>query len=182
MRFIVKLIIALIFFLPHIVCAQKIDKKYTNFKNQYIVEYKKDHLPFTENKTRKILTTQGQKQISFTEGYRILYGYNNQPFLNLKIESFSSSTFKTDSINTMGHIKLMDQEKGSQFETFEVNGCKLTGVSKNTLSGQTLGTYVFFPEKDLVIYLYFYNSKIYKSIDDFKKARDSFIKLYTDHI
>lgn len=34
MRFIVKLIIALIVILPHIVCAQKIDKKYTNFKNK----------------------------------------------------------------------------------------------------------------------------------------------------
>lgn len=170
-----------------------INNCYLNFegvKNLSAKHY--DKLPASVAKPREVKTEDGIKSVSRIAGYRVLYHNSYKvPFVNLKIEQSSNSSYKSDKIHLIGNLRyLISNSTGMKSEEvieLEFNGHKIFGLSRNSIDkGRTLSTFIMFPGNDIIVYFYFNNLKPefrnFESLADFEKQRDNFINEYTKHI
>jgi hypothetical protein len=170
-----------------------IDNCYISFKGTKKLTAKApDKLPESAAKPRKVKTKDGIKSVSRIAGYRVLYlNDKNVPFVNLKIEQSSEGLYKEDKKNLIENLRYLIMNssgmKSKDIIELEFNGQKIYGLSRNSIEkGSTLGTFIMFPENDIVVYFYFNNLKPeyrnFKSLKDYEKQRDKFMEEYTRHI
>lgn len=173
--------------------TKTIDNCYISFKGVKNLNAKSpDQLPESAAKPRKVNTEDGMKSVSRNAGYRVLYLNNkNVPFVNLKIEQSSESSYKTDKENLIENLRYLIKNssgmKSKDVIELEFNKNKIYGLSRNSIEkGSSLSTFIMFPGNDVVVYFYFNNLKPeyrnFKSLKDYEKQRDNFIDEYTKHI
>lgn len=151
-----------------------------------------DRLPDDAEKFRTVNTSAGEVKISQADGYRILY-YNskNAPFVNLKVELSAEGSYEQDQKHLLEHLNYLNANsqgmESKELITLEYNGYKIYGLSRGSLEkGSTLGTFVMFPGKDVVVYFYFNNLRpefrTFTTVDEYKAQRNLFIGEYTKHL
>ena len=188
--FITVLIVSSLFSLPSLA---QISSCYLNFNKANNLKMKDaDHLPAEANHTRKLITDNGEVDITAADAYRILY-YNrkNVAFVNLKVETSAAGNYETDKNNVLANLRFLNSHSANM-ETKELielsyNGFKIYGLSRNsTESGSTLGTFVMFPGNNTIVYFYFNNIRPeyanFKDLTDYKSQRNDFIGRYTSYL
>jgi hypothetical protein len=192
-----KILIVALIFLPFLILSftfnSQIPECFINYQGTSKLEAATpDRLPKVSVKPRVVPTSNGDVEISVKDGYRVLYNNSkNAPFVNLKIELSDSKLYEVDKKNLLNNLVWMNT-KSEGMETkdlieLEFNGYKVYGLSLGNIeSGSILGTFVMFPENDIIVYFYFNNLKPeyrnFKSLEDYKEQRDHFMDEYTRHL
>ena len=153
---------------------------------------KPDRLPDDAEKFRTVNTSAGEVKISQADGYRILYhNKNNAPFVNLKVELSDDASYEQDQKLLLEHLDYLNANsqgmESKELITLEYNGYKIYGLSRGSIDkGSTLGTFVMFPGKDVVVYFYFNNLRpefrTFTTVEEYKAQRNLFIGEYTKHL
>ncbi|MFN6945163.1 MAG: hypothetical protein ACK4ND_09465 [Cytophagaceae bacterium] len=151
-----------------------------------------DRLPGSSEKTRMVITNQGEVKVSRIDGYRILYNNDKKaPFVNLKVELSDKKSYKSDKKNLLEHLSYLNaNSEGMETKELievEVNGYKVYGLNRVSIdSGSILGTFIMFPGNGVTVYFYFNNLKPeyrhFDNLKEYKQLRDAFLKEYTSHL
>lgn len=171
----------------------KINKCFISFDSAAgLKAFSPDKLPKSSMGFRSVETKDGKKFISRNAGYRILFKNNKgAPFVNLKIERSDDFSYDKDKTNLKNNLKwlisMSENLESNDLMEQEFNGYKVYEFSRNGIeSGNTLGTFVMFPEPNIIVYFYFNNLRPdhsnFDSWEDYKSQREGFIDAYTKHI
>jgi len=135
--------------------------------------------------TRTVETSSGPKEVTMTDGYRILIAYQNEPFVNLKAEQFDKTRYSTDKQSLIDSLESsakgtpnMESEKPTKskvgrFESYAINRTKL--------EGGVLSIYLWFDDSGAqVLTAYLLNdepaARKFKTIDEYRNLRDRFLQ------
>ncbi len=157
-----------------------------------LIAAKPDRLPDDAEKFRTVKTGAGEVQISQADGYRILY-YNkkNAPFVNLKVELSEPASYEQDQKHVLEHLNYLNSNsqgmESKELITLDNHGYKIYGLSRGSIDkGSTLGTFVMFPGKDIIVYFYFNNMtpefRTFTNLEEYKAQRNLFMSEYTRHL
>jgi hypothetical protein len=170
----------------------EIGKCFISFKSSTNLTPKTpDRLPDGAKKVRAIKTSSGEANITCMDGYQVLYlNAKNATFVNLKVELSDNRSYEEDQKGLIDNLKyLLAHSSGMEEDLVELefNGFKIYGISRATMEqGSTLGMFVMFPGKDVVVYFYFNNLqpefRNFTSVEDYKIQRDIFMNEYTKHL
>ncbi len=151
-----------------------------------------DRLPEDSKKSRELKTTEGIKEITCIDGYRVLYkNAKNAAFVNMKVELSEKKAFADDQKKILENIDYLISTatilENKELVKLEVNGFTLYGFSRSSIEGGTnLGTFVMFPEKGVSVYFYFNNLnptyRNYESIEEYIIQRNQFLNEYTQFL
>lgn len=148
-----------------------------------------DRLP-KNVKSRTVKTNSGDQKISLADGYRVMVAYNEDRdwFVNIKAEKSVTSEYERDKQNAIENLKWV-ASTGKEMESPEPVKVSFGeyegyGLSRRTLIGNTLGTYVLFSDVDRTITTFYFinqNSerKRFQTIEEWRALRDEFLKTYT---
>lgn len=170
-----------------------IDNCYINFEGvKNLTAKTPDKLPESAALPREVDTEEGKVAVSRIAGYRVLYlNDKNAPFVNLKVEKSAKGSYESDKENLIKNLRYLLKVSGgmktNDIIELKLGGQKVYGLSRNSIEkGSVLGTFIMFPGNDIVVYFYFKNLKPeyrnFKSLKDYEKQRDRFIKKYVKHI
>lgn len=191
-------IIVLVTFLPIIALlgfknSNEIDKCFISFTTApNLSAGAAERLPETAEKFRKVVTDEGEVEITRIDGYRVLYKNDKMAaFVNMKVELSAHNAYETDKKRLIDNLKYLiahspDMETKELIER-NYNGYKISGLSRSNIdSGSILGIFIMHPGNGVTVYFYFNNLKPelrhYESLDEYKKQRDKFFEEYTKHL
>jgi hypothetical protein len=166
------------------------DGCFLNFKPYTDISISKfNRLPITKVNYRQLPTASGYVKISQQKGTRIIFNNKKQaPFINLKVEMSEPTSYEHDQQGVIQHFSYLVTRskniKDNKLNKIELNGYTLYGyTTKDFEKSLILSSYVFFPKKNVIVYIDFHNlkqaDKSYSSIADFIKQRDFFLNAYT---
>lgn len=149
-------------------------------------------LPENAEKSRLVLTENGEVEVSRIDGYRVLYNNKKKvPFVNLKVEVSEADSYGSDTVAILNNLRYLNS-KGKNMETKDLieinyNGYRIYGLSRNGIEeGSILGSFVMFPGETVTVYFDFNNLKPevrnFKSLEDYKTQRNQFFGAYTNHL
>jgi hypothetical protein len=149
-----------------------------------------DRLPSTANKTRKLPTDNGEKDLTILDGYRILYNNKkNAPFVNVKVELSDPSRYGADTTNVLANLKHLNRVDSTTMISKDLvvlryNNYVIYGISRNSIDkGAILGSFVIFAGNNIIVYFDFQNLKPeyrqFKDLMDYQGDRNGFLGNYT---
>ena len=111
------------------------------------------------------------------------------------VRLLNSDTYQADTAAIVSYFKQRHAEDiavyyNQKLTELTFNGFKIYGSRANTIDldekYKFLGAYVFFPQKDMAVFIYFYNlgskAKPYKDISDLHSKINEFLGDYTSHL
>lgn len=168
----------------------QIDACFVNFKPYAGISIGgTNHLPGNKVTYRQLPTANGVVKISQQNGTRVIYNNNkNAPFINLKVEMSVPNLYKQDQQGIIQYlnylVKVSKDVQDNHLNKVIKNGYVLYNYTTNDFAkSRVLSSYVFFPKKDIIVYIDFQNVKppykSYNSVHDFVMQRDTFLDAYT---
>lgn len=149
-------------------------------------------LPKSETKPRMVTTDKGEAKVSNIDGYKVVYNNpKNFPFVDTRVVLSDPEMYKTDSVNVIANLihenKMTPHMETKDLLRLHFNGYTVFGISRDTIGKQsTLGTYIFFPGNNTIIYANFNNlrpeQRHCETLLEYKKERNQFFADYTRHI
>ena len=148
-----------------------------------------DRLP-KGNTSRTVQTSNGDRKISLADGYRVMVAYNDKRdwFANIKAEKSFPEEYERDKEGVIENLKwaastTKDLEEREPVKV-SFNGFEGYGTSKRALTGNLLGMYLLFSDKDKTITTFYFinhNAKRqrYQTIEEWRTIRDEFLNTYT---
>ncbi len=146
----------------------------------------------TSRKARKFLTEEREVIVSRNDGYEMLYNTKrNYTFVGVKVESSDPDSYGSDTLNVLKNLQFINSHsvnmETKDLITLTYNNHTVYGVSRNSLDTErTLGFFVMFPGKNVIVYFDFYSlkSKVqnFESQDDYRSMRNSFLGEYTSSL
>ena len=143
-----------------------------------------EHITFrTEN------TSNGEKQISLADGYRVMVAYPKTDFFaNIKAEKSNPTKYTTDKETAIEALKFAattSKELESQ-EPVKVsyNGFEGYAINRKSIVGNTLGITILFLDPDQhIVTIYFLNQspkkRKFQTIEEWRTLRDNFLDRYS---
>jgi hypothetical protein len=141
---------------------------------------------------KKVLTNNGEADVTRADGYRILYKNNmDEAFVSLKVELSEYSSYEKDRQNLIENLKYINYHntnmESQDVTELKFNSYTIYGISLGTIEPMgTLGTFIMFPGDGVTVYFYFNNMRKerrnFESVEDYKKQRNRFIEEYTNHL
>jgi hypothetical protein len=151
---------------------------------------KAERLPKEEIYSRAVKTTEGEKEVTRIDSYRMLAAYpKTDGFANIRLERSRPDGYAQDKKNVVEELKYLIAT-GKEMEFAEpikatYNGFESYGLNRRTLEiGTTVGVYVLFHDADqTVTTIYFFNAnpkrRKFQTIEEWRTLKESFLNNYT---
>ena len=150
----------------------------------------------TQIKEGKFETADGAVIFSSVDGYYVEYTNKKKTIaVGVGARLLNSDTYQADTTAIISYFKQRLAEDiafsdSKNLTELTFNGFKIYGSRANTIDldekYKFLGAYVLFPQKDMVVFIYFYNlgskSKPYKDLSDLHSKINGFLGEYTGHL
>lgn len=126
--------------------------------------------------------------ISVTEGYRVIYAFNNlkYPFARVMVEQSDSTQYENDKLKIKAEAIRLSKSANAPFSDSTIAGYEIIGFERDTIdNGVIIGSRVIFSNSDKVIVtVYFHNQgkegRVYHNINEFKSLRHEFVSKFID--
>ena len=136
---------------------------------------------------RTIETSKGEREITMTDGYRVLYTLGDEPMLNMKMETLQPSTYAQQKSDLLDYEEQLTHDKGMQpnVATQTKSGVDSHVITRNVLEGGVLSiAQIFNDSKHELTTIYLLNAeperRHFKSIEEFAGIRDRTINEVMD--
>jgi len=149
-----------------------------------------ERLPKKEIHSRAVETTNGFKEVTRIDSYRIFVAYpGTEYFANIRPEKSKPASYAQDKENVIDELRRLitvsKEVESSEPLRATHNGFVSYGYNRRTVEvGTTVGIYVLFNDADQTITtIYFFNAKPdkrrFQKIEEWRILRENFLNNYT---
>ncbi len=146
--------------------------------------------PLTPGVTyRTVPTAGGEQRIDMAAGERVMFAYPDTDFYaNVKVESLPVATYADEKKALLDNWQYMHMTSPGTTLNYGVasplNGFEIRGFDRDKLEGGVLGLYLMFDDSQHVVTTFYLlnqdpTARKFKTIDEYRKLRDSFLPAYT---
>ncbi len=127
------------------------------------------------------------QRVSVVDGYRVMYSHPRKfPFARLKAERSDPSRYAEDKRTVTLNLMEMEKADGNlKLVNFSEQGFPGQTLTKNKMTGTTLGMTQIFADEDAVIVTIFFLNQLpekrkFQTYEEFLALRDSFVRGYIE--
>ncbi len=138
---------------------------------------------------RTVPTGAGEKRIDMAAGERVMFAYPETDFYaNIKVESLPTATYAEEKKALLDNWQYLHMTSPGTTLNYglasPLDGFEIHGFDRDKLEGGVLGLYLMFDDSQHVVTTFYLlnqdpAARKFKTIDEYRKLRDSFLSAYT---